>query len=66
MNGISDKQKTRHENDEWWEVVKVGSSTLHGRLDNGSYAHVINSTQLKQVAHSAQIKQTKKTLVSYS
>ena len=65
MNGIRDKQKTC-ENDKWWEVVEVGNSTLHCQLDTGAYASVINSTQLKQVAPSAQIKQTKKTLVSYS
>ena len=65
MNGIRDKQKTC-ENDEWWEVVEVGNSTLHCQLDTGAYASVINRTQLKQVAPSAQIKQTKKTLVSYS
>ena len=65
MNGIRVKQKTC-ENDEWWEVVEVGNSTLHCQLDTGAYASVINSTQLKQVAPSAQIKQTKKTLVSYS
>ena len=65
MNGISDKQKTS-ENDEWWEVVEVGNSSLYCQLDTGAYASVINSTQLKQVAPSAQIKQTKKTLVSYS
>ena len=65
MYGISNKQKTC-ENDEWWEVVQVGNSTLHCQLDTGAYASVINTTQLKQVAPSAQIKQTKKTLVSYS
>ena len=44
----------------------MDNSTLHCQLDTGAYASVINTTQLKQVAPSAQIKQTKKTLVSYS
>ena len=65
MNGIRDKQETC-ESDEWWEVVEVGNNTLHCQLDTGAYASVINTTQLKQVAPNAQIKQTKKTLVSYS
>ena len=65
MNGVSDKQKTS-ENNEWWEVIEVGNSSLYCQLDTGAYASVVNSTQLKQVAPSAQIKQTKKTLVSYS
>ena len=56
MNGIRDKQETC-ESDEWWEVVEVGNSTLHCQLDTGAYASVINTTQIKQ---------TKKTLVSYS
>ena len=63
MNGVSDKQKPS-ENDEWWEVVEVGNSSLYCQLDTCAYASVINNTQLKQVAPSAQIKQTKKTLVS--
>ena len=44
----------------------MGNSTLHCQLDTGAYASVINTTQIKQVAPSALIKQTKKTLVSYS
>ena len=44
----------------------MGNNTLHCQLDTGAYASVINTTQLKQVAPNAQIKQTKKTLVSYS
>ena len=58
------EQKTGE--NEWWEVVEVGNSTLHCQLDTGAYASVINTTQLKQVIPSAQIKQTNKTLVSYS
>ena len=65
MNGIRDKTKTS-ESDEWWAVVEVGNSTLHCQLDTGAYASVINITHLKQVAPRALIKQTKKTLVSYS
>ena len=65
MNGTRDKQNTC-ESDEWWEVVEVGNSTPHRQLDTGAYASLINSTQLRQVAPSALIKQTKKTLVSYS
>lgn len=45
MNDISDKQKTS-DDDEWWEVVEAGNSTLHCQLDTGAYATVINSTQL--------------------
>ena len=65
MNGIRDKQGIC-ESDEWWEVVEVGNNTMHCQLDTGAYVSVINTTQLKQVAPNAQIKQTKKTLVSYS
>ena len=65
MNSINNKQGPR-ENDEWWEVVEVGNSALHCQLDTGAYASVINTAQLEQVAPDAQIKQTKKTLVSYS
>ena len=61
VNGVSDTQEPS-ENDEWWEVVEVGNSSLYCQLDTGAYASVINNTQLKQVAPSAQIKQTKKTL----
>ena len=43
MNGVSNKQKTS-ENDEWWEDVEVGNSSLHCQLDTGAYASVINST----------------------
>ena len=62
MNGISDKRNAS-KNDEWWEIVQVGNSAL---LDTGAYASVINTTQLKQVAPNTPLKQTKKTLVSYS
>ena len=65
MTGISNKQDAG-ENDEWWEVLEVANSTLRCQLDAGSYASVIQSTQLQQVELSAQIKQTKKTLVLYS
>ena len=65
MKSINDKQSPR-ENDEWWEVVEVGNSSLHCQLDTGAYASVINTAQFKQVAPSAEIKQTKKTLVSCS
>ncbi|KAK2562371.1 Enzymatic polyprotein [Acropora cervicornis] len=40
--------------------------TLHCQLATGAYVSVINTMQLKQVAPNAQIKQTKKTLVSYN
>ena len=66
VNGISDKQETCESDREWWEVVEVGNNTLHCQLHTGAYASVINTTQLKQVAPNAQIKQIKKTLVSYS
>ena len=65
MNAIKDKRNAC-KNDEWWEVLQVGNGTLHCQLDTGAYASVINTMQLKQVAPNVQIKQTKKTLVSYS
>ena len=44
----------------------MGNSTLFCQLDTGAYASVINTTQLRQIAPTARIKKTKKTLVSYS
>jgi len=48
------------------QVVQVGSSDLHWQLDKIAYASVNNTFQLKQVANNTPIKQTKRTLVSYS
>ncbi len=43
MNSINNKQSPR-ENYEWWEVVRVGNSSLHCQLDTGSYASVFNTS----------------------
>jgi len=65
INDIKDKENACGR-DEWQEVLQVGNSTLHCQLATGAYVSVINTMQLKQVAPNAQIKQTKKTLVSYN
>ena len=64
MNNIKDKPNAC-ESDEWWKVLQFGNGTVHCQLDTGAYARVINTMQLKQVAPNTQIKQTKKTFVSY-
>ena len=65
MNGVT---KNSHccDEDEWWETLEVGNSTLRCQLDTGAHANVINISQLQQVAPNAQIKKTKQILVSFS
>ena len=65
MNGDTDKSHCGDE-DEWWETLKVGNSTLRCQLDTGAHVNVINISQLQQLAPNAQIKKTKQILVSFS
>ena len=65
MNGVTNKSHCCDEN-EWWETLEVGNSTLRCQLDTGAHANVINISQLQQVAPNAQIKNTKQILVSFS
>ena len=65
MNGVDNKSHCCDE-DEWWETLEGGNSTLRGQPDTGAYANVINISQLQQVAPNAQIKKTKQILVSFS
>ena len=65
INRINDNQNPG-EKGEWCEFLEVGNSTLFCQLDTGAYASVINITQLRQIAPTARIKKTKKTLVSHS
>ena len=65
MNGVTDKSHCCDE-DEGWETLEVGNSTLRCQLDTSAHANVINISQLQQVAPNAQIKKTKQILVSFS
>ena len=65
MNGVTNKSHCCDE-DEWWETLEVGNSTLRCQLYTGAHANVINISQLQQVAPNAQIKKTKQILVSFS
>ena len=65
MNSVTDKSHCGDE-DEWWETLQVGNSTLRCQLDTGAHANVINISQLQQVAPNAQIKKTQQILVSFS
>ena len=49
MNGVTNKSHCCDE-DEWWETLEGGNSTLRGQPDTGAYANVINMSQLQQVA----------------
>ena len=65
MNGVTKKSHCCDE-DEWWETLEVGNSTLRCQLYTGAHANVINISQLQQVAPNAQIKKTKHILESFS
>ena len=65
IDGVTNKSHCCDE-DEWWETLEVGNSTLRCQLDTGAHANVINISQLQQVAPNAQIKKIKQILVSFS
>ena len=65
MNGVTKKSHCCDE-DEWWETLEVGNSTLRCQLDTGAHVNVINIFHLQQVAPNAQIKKTKQILESFS
>ena len=48
MNGVTNKSPCCDE-DEWWETLEAGNSTLRCQLDTGAHANVINISQLQQV-----------------
>ena len=65
MNGVTKKWHCCDE-DEWWETLKVGNSTLLCQLDTRVHANVINISQPQHVEPNAQMKKTKQILGSFS
>ena len=61
MNGVCNKSHCCDE-DEWWETLEVGYSTLRCPLDTSAHANVISISQLQQEAPNAQVKKTKQIL----
>ena len=61
MKGVCNKSHCCDE-DEWWETLEVGNSTLRCQLDTSAHANVISISQLQQEAPNAQVKKTKQIL----